>query len=124
MQLSDDRLRRHAAVTFATRALGFGPHGSIREIAEKTGYSQRYFIELFRNEVGLRPKQFHRLCRFRKVVEAVQDLTDVDWTDIGLHAGYFDQAHLIHDFHEFSDLTPERLLRLRTPFINHVRLSD
>lgn len=44
--------------------------------------------------------------------------------DIGLSAGYFDQAHLIHDFREFSDVTPEQYLKLRTPFINHVRVPD
>ena len=124
LQLAGDRLHRHPAVTFAMRAFCSGPHGSAAEIAEKTGYSQRHFIELFRNEVGLTPKKFHRLRRFRKVIEAVQRQTDVDWADIGSSVGYFDQAHLIHDFREFSDLSPEQYLRLRTPFINHVRLAD
>jgi AraC-like DNA-binding protein len=123
LKLGGGRLRKHPAVTFAVRALCSGPHGSAAEIAERTGYSQRHFIELFRNEVGLKPKQFHRLYRFRKVIEAVQRRSDVDWTDIGLAAGYFDQAHLIHDFREFSELTPERYFKLRTPFVNHVRIA-
>jgi AraC-like DNA-binding protein len=124
MHLAGDRLRRHPAVTFAMRAFCSGPFGSTAEIADKTGYSQRHFIELFRNEVGLRPKQFHRLYRFRQVIESVHRKTDVDWTDIGLSAGYFDQPHLIHDFREFSEMTPEQYLRNRTPFINHVRIQD
>jgi len=128
LQLAGDRLQKHPAVTFAMRAFcsgpagPAGPYGSAGEIAHKTGYSQRHFIDLFRNEVGLKPKQFHRLYRFRKVIEAVQRQTVVDWADIGLSAGYFDQAHLIHDFRQFSDLTPEQYLRSRTPFINHVRI--
>jgi AraC-like DNA-binding protein len=124
MRLATDRLKKHPAVTFALRAFCSGPFGSTAQIADKTGYSQRHFIELFRNEVGLKPKQFHRLYRFRRVIEAVQGGTNVDWTDIGLSAGYFDQAHLIHDFREFSDLTPEQYLKNRTPFINHVRVPD
>ena len=124
IQLAGDRLQNHPAVTFAMRAFCSGPFGSAAEIADKTGYSQRHFIDLFRNEVGLKPKQFHRLQRFRKVIESVQRQADVDWTDIGLSAGYFDQAHLIHDFREFSDLTPEQYLKFRTPFINHVRIPD
>ena len=124
IERATDRLRKHPAVTFAMRAFCSGPFGSTAQIADKTGYSQRHFIELFRNEVGLRPKQFRRLYRFRSVIEAVQGRTNVDWTDIGLSAGYFDQAHLIHDFREFSDLTPEQYLKFRTPFINHVRLPD
>jgi transcriptional regulator GlxA family with amidase domain len=124
MQLATDRLHKHPAVTFAMRAFCSGPFGSTAQIADKTGYRQRHFIELFRNEVGLKPKQIHRLYRFRRVIDAVQGRTDVDWTDIGLSAGYFDQAHLIHDFREFSDLTPEQYLKFRTPFVNHVRVPD
>jgi methylphosphotriester-DNA--protein-cysteine methyltransferase len=124
LKLAGDRLHKHPAVSFAMRAFCSGPFGSTAEVADKTGFSQRRFIELFRNEVGLRPKQFHRLLRFRQVIGGVQGKADVDWTEIGLSAGYFDQAHLIHDFREFSDLTPEQYLRLRTPFINHVRVSD
>jgi transcriptional regulator GlxA family with amidase domain len=123
IQLATDRLRRHPAVTFAMRAF-CSAFGSTAQIAGKTGYSQRHFIELFRKEVGLKPKQFHRLYRFRRVIDAVQGRTNVDWTDIGLFAGYFDQAHLIHDFREFSDLTPEQYVKFRTAFINHVRVPD
>jgi AraC-like DNA-binding protein len=123
-QLAGDRWKKHPAVTFAMRAFCSGPFGSTAEVVGKTGYSQRHFIELFKNEVGLKPKQFHRLFRFRRVIEAVQGSADVDWTDVGLSAGYFDQAHLIHDFREFSDLTPEQYLKCRTPFINHVRIPD
>jgi len=123
-QLASNRLKKHPAVTFAMRAFCSGPFGSTAKVVDKTGYSQRHFIELFKNEVGLRPKLFHRLHRFRRVIEAVQGRKAVDWTDIRLSAGYFDQAHLIHDFREFSDLTPEQYLRFRTQFINHVRISD
>ena len=124
MQLAGGRLQKHPAVTFAMRAFCSGPLGSASEIADKTGYSQRHFIKLFSDEVGLKPKQFHRLQRFRKVIDAVHRQSAVDWTEIGLSAGYYDQPHFIHDFREFSGLTPEQYLRFRTPFINHVRISD
>ena len=122
VQLAGDRLKKHPFVTFAIQAFCSGFYGSTAEVANKAGYSQRHFIEMFRNKVGLKPKEFHRLCRFRKVIDAVQCQTVVDWADIGLSVGYFDQAHLIHDFRQFSDLTPEQYLRGRTPFINHVRI--
>jgi AraC-like DNA-binding protein len=122
LQLARGRLQNNPAVTFAMRAFCSGPHGSAAEVADKTGYSQRHFIEMFRKEVGLAPKRFHRLQRFRKVIEEVQRRSVVDWVDVALSAGYFDQAHLIHEFREFSDLTPEQYLGLRTPFINHVRV--
>ena len=36
------------------------------EMAEKVGLSQRRFIEIFRGEVGLAPKLFCRMLRFRR----------------------------------------------------------
>ena len=122
LRVAGGRLQNHPVVTFAMRAFSSGPCGSAAEIAERTGYSQRHFIEIFRNQVGLTPKRFHRLHRFRKVIETVQNQTVVDWPEVGLSLGYFDQAHLIHDFREFSGLTPTKYLGLRTSFINHVRL--
>lgn len=124
LRLAAKSLQNHPVVTFAMRAFCSGPCGSAAEIADKTGYSHRHFIEIFRNQVGMTPKRFHRLYRFRRVIETVRRQTVVDWADVGLSLGYFDQAHLIHDFREFSGLTPTEYLGLRTPFINHVRLPD
>jgi AraC-like DNA-binding protein len=47
----------------------------------------------------------------------------VDWLEIALCFGYFDQAHLIHEFHEFSNLSPTEYLGLRTDHLRHVRVN-
>ncbi|MGH9769443.1 MAG: AraC family transcriptional regulator, partial [Blastocatellia bacterium] len=46
----------------------------------------------------------------------------VDWRELALACGYFDQAHFIHEFKEFSSLTPGQYLGLRTAHPRHVRL--
>ena len=43
-----------------------------------------------------------------------------DWAGLALACGYFDQAHLIHDFRAFSGLTPTAYEARRTAFQNHV----
>jgi AraC-like DNA-binding protein len=52
----------------------------------------------------------------------VQTLHDVDWTDIAVACGYFDQAHFIHDFRDFSGFTPEEYFALKGSDLNHVPL--
>jgi AraC-like DNA-binding protein len=117
------RLRdaRNPVVPFAVSQLQTGA-ASVADVAARTGYSARRFIAIFRDEVGLAPKQFQRIARFGRALGAV-DGTSVDWMDVALKCGYFDQAHLIHEFRELSGVTPTAYVRGRVS-ANHVRLSD
>jgi AraC-like DNA-binding protein len=46
----------------------------------------------------------------------------VNWSDV-LADGYADQAHLAHEFREFSGLSPSAFLAHERPFSNHIRLD-
>lgn len=118
-------LRLHPGVTFALTEFQRDP-GFIKcgEMAERVGFSQRRFIEIFRDEVGLTPKLFCRVQRFLEVIKAVGTRDTVDWLDLALACGYFDQAHFIHDFQEFSNLTPREYLGLRTEHLRHVLVQE
>jgi AraC-like DNA-binding protein len=38
--------------------------------------------------------------------------------------GYFDQAHFIHDFKEFSGINPTTYLAQKTEHLNHVPIYE
>jgi AraC-like DNA-binding protein len=117
-------LEQHPAVSYAIEAFQHDPLLSSADMAEKVGFSQRRFIELFRSDVGLTPKLFCRVRRFQQVIRAVENREEVDWADVALSAGYYDQAHFIHDFQQFSGLTPKQYLPLRTGHSNHVKIHE
>ena len=48
------------------------------------------------------PKLFGRLQRFQRAVAVVQEAPSVDWAQLAVRCGYYDQSHLIRDFGEFS----------------------
>ena len=98
------------AVTVIERSAGTCPIGAV---AGKIGLSSRRFLDLFRAEVGLSPKAFSRMRRFSAALAAIDGTTEVDWTNIALSCGYFDQAHFNHDFRSFCGLTPTQYLRDR-----------
>lgn len=115
----------HPAVAFALREFRSAPRTrTVGEVSERTGLSRRRFIQLFREEVGLTPKLFCRIRRFQEVVRLVGSGRRVEWPDVALGCGYFDQSHFIHDFREFSGITPTDYLRNRGEHSNHVPLAD
>jgi AraC-like DNA-binding protein len=112
----------HPAVRHALLCLRRS-HGSasIGGLADECGLSRRRFIEVFRDQVGLTPKLFGRLRRFRRSLAAIGAAEEVDWADLAAACGYSDQPHLIHDFRAFTGLTPSVYLRHRTTHVNHLR---
>jgi AraC-like DNA-binding protein len=114
---------RSPAVAYAVRAFhGSETSSSVGAVVEHTGLSPRRFIETFRDHVGLAPKAFCRVVRFRRVVASIGSSPYVDWAEVALRCGYFDQAHFIHDFRAFAGITPTEYLRNRTASPNHVRI--
>lgn len=111
----------HPAVAYALTAFERRPRfATVSAVADAVGMSPKRFLERFKAEVGVSPKQHCRLRRFRRAVALAHANVDVNWTDVALSCGYFDQAHFIHDFRAFSGLTPTGYRAGRTEFHNHV----
>src|SRR5262245_26499025 len=99
--------RHHRAVRMGLDLLR-RTHGRARigDIARAVDLSQRRFSEVFAAEVGLTPKLFGRVQRFQHAIASSRHATEVDWARLAIECGYFDQAHLIHEFVEFSGVSP------------------
>lgn len=82
-------------------------HGcvSIDEVADQTGLSPRQFRRLCLGQTGLSPKFLARVLRFRRAASLVR-ASACDAADLALTCGYYDQAHFINEFREFSGRTP------------------
>ena len=112
----------HAAVAFALTAFERSPlAASIAAVSDAAGLSAKRFIERFKCDVGTTPKRFCRIRRFQRALGLANRGRPVDWTGVALDAGYFDQAHFIHDFRSFAGLTPTGYQAGRTEFQNHVK---
>lgn len=118
-------LTHHPAVALALNEYQSMPRTrTVKEVSEQTGLSQRRFIQLFREEVGLTPKLFRRIWRFQEVIRLIGSGGRVGWADVALSCGYFDQAHFIHDFRAFTGITPTTYLAQRGEHLNHIPISD
>ena len=118
-------LERHPAVDFAVHRLSqFPPPGAVGAVTSAVGMCERRFRARFQSEVGMAPKLFARVQRFQAVIGLVHTLRDVDWAEVAVDCGYFDQAHFIHDFRAFSGFTPVEYFAIKSEHRNHVPLAD
>ena len=117
----------HPAVTFAVRNFRHCPQRPISAVTEQIGLSDRRFIQVFFSQVGMTPKRFCRVQRFQQVLRKITGSSGtaaaaIDWPEIALTCGYFDQSHFIHDFRAFSGINPSTYVANKTQFQNHVAL--
>jgi AraC-like DNA-binding protein len=97
----------HPAVSYAVGRLSCESGApSVRTIQSDTGLSHTRFNQLFCEHVGLTPKLFYRVRRFRGLVDRIEKCMPVNWAALAADCGYFDQAHLIRDFRAFAGITP------------------
>ncbi|WP_260982224.1 AraC family transcriptional regulator [Paenibacillus sp. 32O-W] len=115
----------HPAVIFAiSKFQDYPSQWKIADVTARIGLSSRRFIQVFKEEVGLTPKQFSRIQRFQNVLRLIEGGEQVNWIDIALSCGYYDQAHFIHDFRSFSGISPTTYQSLQGKQKNHVPLDQ
>lgn len=106
---------RSSYVQIALTAASRLNRASVSAVAEELGLSERHLRRVFRTSLGLSPKKFAQLARFRRAVERARQQTSTNWASIAAATGYYDQAHLIADFRAIAGVTPLALLsELRT----------
>ncbi|ASR49791.1 AraC family transcriptional regulator [Paenibacillus kribbensis] len=93
----------------------------IKELAEREAISERQLNRKFGQWIGISPKKFSEVVRFQSVLRTIQNGGPLDWTELALEHGFFDQAHLSRDFRRFygdSPLTAAKDLRRLSDFYN------
>lgn len=78
----------------------------VSQIAKHAGCSSRHLERAFLLHVGITPKTLARIARFQRVLQLRAAMPSGSWTHAALEAGYYDQAHLIADYHRFTGSSP------------------
>lgn len=75
----------------------------ITDIASSMGYSQQYVNNIFRQNYGVSLKKYSDIVRMQT---ALRYLESACVMDVIVDLGYYDQAHFIHDFKQYTSITP------------------
>ena len=84
---------------------------TVESLAECLNVSYRTLERRFKKEMSISPKEYLKVVRFNKVCSVLCKSSKIDFNQILLIGGYYDQAHFIHEFKEFMKITPTELLQ-------------
>jgi AraC-like DNA-binding protein len=80
---------------------------SVNELSKSNNISRRQLARKFSSTIGLSPKQLAKTIRIQTALKALLNEKHTSLTDLAYENEYFDQAHFIKEFKEFTGLTPK-----------------
>ncbi|KFF25919.1 helix-turn-helix domain-containing protein [Chryseobacterium vrystaatense] len=80
---------------------------SVNTLSEQTHINRRQLERKFSSSIGLSPKQLCKIIRLQKVLTLLLNKEYTNFTTLAHESEYYDQAHFIKDFKEFTGLTPK-----------------
>ena len=93
----------------------------VDELADKLNIHRRNMERRFETAVGMSPKQLSRVVRLQSALKLMEQKKYSNLTSLAYESGYYDQAHFIKDFKEFTGISPKSFfadnLKLSTLFI-------
>lgn len=102
-QVSIDKIVK---ATIDTMFLNSG-NTTIKEML-KTDVSKRRQLERkFTKQIGISPKQLCKVIRLQTALKMMLNQQSESLVEIAYNSNYYDQAHFIKDFREFTGITPK-----------------
>ncbi len=92
---------------------------SIEELADNLGISKRQLERRFTAAVGISPKLFARITRFQNILQLIENKEFKSFTTVAYEGGFYDQAHFIKDFKDFTGLNPKLYFSENLEMVKH-----
>ncbi len=91
------------------------PALSIEYLADAACLSPKQYQRIFREFVGMNPKEYARIAKFQKSLWMMQS-GERNFAAISAESGYSDQSHFIREFKAMSGHTPKALPNYCKPY--------
>ena len=79
----------------------------VLELADKLKINRRSMERKFVAAIGMSPKQLSRVVRLQATLKMLDQKSYTSLTSLAYENGYYDQAHFIKDFKEFTGMSPK-----------------
>lgn len=96
------------AARMAARVIETDGTRRVRDVADDLGVSESTLRRRFGADLGLAPKPFSAVVRFRHALAYLHAHPGASWAQVADRFGYADQSHLIRDYRRFAGVVPSR----------------
>ncbi len=79
----------------------------VLELSDKLNINRRNMERRFASVIGMSPKQLSKVVRLQATLRMLEHKRSESLTSIAHENGYYDQAHFIKDFKEFTGTSPK-----------------
>lgn len=86
---------------------------TVKDISDREVISERQIRRIFNNWIGINPKTFCKIVRFQNTINTKRLPQEINWINLALESGYYDQTHFINEFKELSGITPEKFFSVK-----------
>jgi AraC-like DNA-binding protein len=93
----------------------YGGQQNIEALAGTACLGYKQFKRIFASYIGANPKDYLRIVRFQKALHILQLQPGISLTQLTYDCGYYDQAHFIKEFKQFSGYTPTEYMAVCEP---------
>lgn len=93
---------------------------TVDDLSTHAKIGKRTLQRLFNEYVGASPKWVIRRYRLHELVERCHSGEKLDYAQVALDLGYFDQAHLINDFRAVIGYSPTQYQQIANGAKNHI----
>ena len=77
------------------------------DLADKHNINRRSLERKFTSAIGMSPKQLTKVIRLQAAIKMLEKKQFTSLTSLAYENGYYDQAHFIRDFKDFTGVSPK-----------------
>jgi len=85
----------------------------IRDIAANLGVSLRTLERKFKRNTGMTIKKYQLILKLNRLLEEIYMKDDIDWGELSVKYGFFDQPHMIKELKKYLGRSPREYLKNR-----------
>lgn len=123
LDLLEDEIERRTGDLSAMVALNRGIERlragmAVKDLCKELGLSPYLFRKLFLRNVGLTPKRYFGIERFRVALARLSPGASL--SEVAFEAQFSDQSHMTREINRFASTTPSRLRACVRPYVGHL----